>query len=59
MSAANDPSRNSPRDLTRLTLGTAPDSWGMWFPDDPHQVTWRTYLDDLFQGVASRRVLMG
>jgi inosose dehydratase len=47
MSAANDPSRNSPRDLTRLTLGTAPDSWGMWFPDDPHQVTWRTYLATL------------
>ena len=34
-------------DLSRLTLGTAPDSWGVWFPDDPHQVTWQQYLDEL------------
>lgn len=34
-------------DLSRLQLGTAPDSWGVWFPEDPHQVTWRQYLDDL------------
>ncbi len=33
-------------DLSRLHLGTAPDSWGVWFPSDPHQVTWRQYLDD-------------
>jgi inosose dehydratase len=28
-----------------LRLGTAPDSWGVWFPRDPHQVagsTWTT-----------------
>ena len=34
-------------DLSRLILGTAPDSWGVWFPEDPHQVTWRQYLDEL------------
>src|SRR3982751_1358397 len=34
-------------DLSRLRLGTAPDSWGVWFPEDPHQVTWRQYLDEL------------
>ena len=34
-------------ELSRLSLGTAPDSWGVWFPDDPHQVTWRTYLDEI------------
>ncbi len=34
-------------DLSTLTLGTAPDSWGVWFPEDPHQVTWRQYLDEL------------
>ena len=28
-------------DLSRLRLGTAPDSWGVWFPDDPHQVPWQ------------------
>ena len=34
-------------DLSRLRLGTAPDSWGVWFPEDPDQVTWRQYLDEL------------
>jgi inosose dehydratase len=33
--------------LSRLMLGTAPDSWGVWFPEDPHQVTWRQYLDEV------------
>ena len=22
----------------KITLGTAPDSWGVWFPSDPDQV---------------------
>jgi len=39
----------APADLSRLTLGTAPDSWGVWFPEDAHQVTWRQYLDELPQ----------
>ena len=39
----------APVDLSRLTLGTAPDSWGVWFPQDAHQVTWRQYLDELPQ----------
>jgi len=30
-----------------LHLGTAPDSWGVWFPDDPKQVGWSTYLDEI------------
>jgi inosose dehydratase len=30
----------------QLRLGTAPDSWGVWFPDDPRQVHWSTYLDE-------------
>ena len=34
-------------DLSRLRLGTAPDSWGVWFPSDPHQVTWEVYLDEI------------
>jgi len=33
--------------LSRLKLGTAPDSWGVWFPTDPHQVSWQQYLDEL------------
>ena len=30
----------------RLRLGTAPDSWGVWFADDPVQVSWTRYLDE-------------
>jgi len=40
-------SGTSGADLSRLTLGTAPDSWGVWFPADPHQVTWDVYLDEI------------
>ena len=32
--------------LPNLRLGTAPDSWGVWFPDDPHQVPWHRFLDE-------------
>ena len=34
-------------DLSQLRLGTAPDSWGVWFPTDPHQVGWQQYLDEV------------
>lgn len=34
-------------DLSRLALGTAPDSWGVWFADDPKQVSWKQYLDEI------------
>jgi inosose dehydratase len=30
-----------------LRLGTAPDSWGVWFADDPHQIPGSTYLDEV------------
>jgi hypothetical protein len=33
--------------LAQLRLGTAPDSWGVWFPSDPHQVGWQQYLDEV------------
>lgn len=33
-------------DLSTLRLGTAPDSWGVWFPDDPQQVPWHRFLDE-------------
>lgn len=33
-------------DLSKLRLGTAPDSWGVWFPDDPEQVPWHRLLDE-------------
>ncbi len=34
-------------DLAKLSLGTAPDSWGVWFPRDEHQVGWEQYLDEV------------
>lgn len=33
-------------DRSRLRLGTAPDSWGVWFPDDPRQLPWQRFLDE-------------
>jgi inosose dehydratase len=34
-------------ELSTLRSGTAPDSWGVWFAQDPDQVTWQQYLDEL------------
>ncbi|MDP9406506.1 MAG: sugar phosphate isomerase/epimerase [Actinomycetota bacterium] len=31
---------------SQILLGTAPDSWGVWFDRDPHQVEWKQYLDE-------------
>lgn len=28
-------------------LGTAPDSWGVWFADDPRQSPWNRFLDEV------------
>jgi inosose dehydratase len=33
--------------LDRIRLGTAPDSWGVWFPDDPAQLPWDVFLDEV------------
>ncbi|MBU7598838.1 sugar phosphate isomerase/epimerase [Streptomyces sp. P38-E01] len=33
--------------LDRLRVGSAPDSWGVWFPDDPLQVPWQRFLDEV------------
>ncbi|HAM27062.1 MAG TPA: 2-keto-myo-inositol dehydratase, partial [Microbacteriaceae bacterium] len=30
----------------QIRIGTAPDSWGVWFPDDPNQVPWERFLDE-------------
>jgi inosose dehydratase len=35
--------------IDRIRLGTAPDSWGVWFPDDPQQVPWRQFLDEVVE----------
>ncbi|MEV8349105.1 sugar phosphate isomerase/epimerase [Streptomyces niveus] len=33
--------------LNRIRVGSAPDSWGVWFPDDLQQVPWRRFLDEV------------
>ena len=30
-----------------VKLGSAPDSWGVWFPDDPQQTPWERFLDEV------------
>jgi inosose dehydratase len=32
---------------SRLRLGSCPDSWGVWFPDDEAQTPWHRFLDEL------------
>lgn len=31
----------------KLRLGSAPDSWGVWFASDPKQTPWKRYLDEV------------
>jgi inosose dehydratase len=33
--------------LAGLRAGSAPDSWGVWFPSDPLQTPWRRFLDEI------------
>ncbi|BBJ43683.1 sugar phosphate isomerase/epimerase [Streptomyces antimycoticus] len=35
--------------LDRIRVGSAPDSWGVWFPDDDQQVPWQRFLDEVTQ----------
>lgn len=39
--------RNTDPRYSKLTVGTAPDSWGVWFPEDDKQVGWSTFLDEV------------
>jgi inosose dehydratase len=32
-----------------IKLGSAPDSWGVWFPSDPRQIPWQRFLDEIAQ----------
>lgn len=31
----------------QLIIGTAPDSWGVWFPEDEKQTPWQRFLDEV------------
>ncbi|MFT2017004.1 sugar phosphate isomerase/epimerase family protein [Streptomyces sp. 796.1] len=33
--------------LDRIRVGSAPDSWGVWFPADDQQVSWERFLDEV------------
>ncbi|MGE3271724.1 MAG: sugar phosphate isomerase/epimerase family protein [Chloroflexota bacterium] len=35
-------------------LGTAPDSWGVWFPHDDRQTPWQRFLDEVVQAGYTR-----
>ncbi len=30
-----------------IQIGSAPDSWGVWFPSDPKQIPWQRFLDEI------------
>ncbi|MGF1617064.1 MAG: sugar phosphate isomerase/epimerase family protein [Acidimicrobiia bacterium] len=32
-----------------MQVGTAPDSWGVWFPDDPLQPPWQQFMDEVVE----------
>jgi inosose dehydratase len=40
-------SPGSTASTNRLRVGSAPDSWGVWFPDDEQQPPWRRFLDEV------------
>ncbi len=31
----------------KVHVGSAPDSWGVWFPSDPRQTPWNRFLDEV------------
>ena len=45
--SANGQAGTAARGDARLRLGTCPDSWGVWFADDPLQTPWHRFLDEV------------
>lgn len=39
--------RNTDPRYSKLTIGVCPDQWGVWFPEDPKQIPWRTALAEM------------
>lgn len=39
-------------------IGTAPDSWGVWYADDPAQTPWERFLDEVVEA-GYRRIELG
>jgi inosose dehydratase len=41
--------------MTRAAMiGTAPDSWGVWYPDDSNQTSWVRFLDEVVEAGYTR-----
>jgi inosose dehydratase len=40
--------------MGRVDIGTAPDSWGVWFADDPQQTPWARFLDEVAEAGYTR-----
>jgi inosose dehydratase len=38
-----------------IHVGTAPDSWGVWFASDERQTPWQRFLDEVAQADYLRR----
>ena len=32
-----------------IIVGSAPDSWGVWFPSDPQQTPWHRFMDEIVE----------
>jgi len=47
MTSTDTSSGWAPAPAAGLRIGTAPDSWGVWFPDHPRQVPWQRFLDEV------------
>jgi inosose dehydratase len=47
MNAIGSDATSQARATARLRLGTCPDSWGVWFADDPLQTPWERFLDEV------------
>jgi inosose dehydratase len=45
--SAHSQAAEQPQGTSRIRVGSAPDSWGVWFADDPQQVPWRQFLDEV------------
>ena len=44
----NDPRQlKGARNVSNILVGSAPDSWGVWFPDDPNQTPYTRFLDEV------------
>ncbi|HEY5273104.1 MAG TPA: TIM barrel protein [Acidimicrobiales bacterium] len=49
MPNAGSATQGGASEISRIRLGSCPDSWGVWFADDSAQVPWEQFLDELVE----------